>query len=119
MVLAAEALECTITYCNPGARPLVGLGRELGRLECDVLFTEEVTCTCEPISKLQQDFRLTHELEGLARLDGAVQCKSRRRGTVELLSKIWQASVAERKENRKQRGQSCKQNLQELAWLAG
>ncbi len=35
-------LKCTIIYCNPGALPLVGLGRELGCLESDVLFIEEV-----------------------------------------------------------------------------
>lgn len=35
-------LECTITYCNPGAPPLLGLGRELGCLESDVMFAEEV-----------------------------------------------------------------------------
>lgn len=37
---------CTTAYCNPGALPLVGLGRELGRLEIRCFVFEEVEVMC-------------------------------------------------------------------------
>lgn len=52
---------------------MVGLGRELGCLESGVfVYNCFERCTWEHISKLQQDFRLTHELVGFS-LTGLVR----------------------------------------------